>query len=339
MRPLKPYRWLSVLTLTIALQTSTASAQSNDTLSFSGVFHMDQLSGVVGADLAEVFARNNDHSWSLTLSGVTCSNDDAYDYEQDIEYFITRVHAASFDLEFFGPDADVLNAVISEQLTGSSLGGDVFLELRNIYSYAGFYPGGATWDFGLLPLDESTGVSFFAGAWSNYLTGVWFPTEDRVFSYGYPLLEPQMITSQRTSIQDSRPGNSGALRSIGDDLEISTNGSPVLPPTLNIDDASALEGNRGTTYLNMPVTLSRISIDVVTVHYQTVSGSAQAKSDYASASGTLTFQPGQTTRTIPIAIKGDRKREPNESFNVLLSNPTCATIEDAVARVTILNDD
>jgi hypothetical protein len=53
----------------------------------------------------------------------------------------------------------------------------------------------------------------------------------------------------------------------------------------------------------------------------------------------LTFQPAQTSRTISIAIKGDRKREANETFSVQLSNAVGATIADGVATVTILNDD
>jgi hypothetical protein len=87
------------------------------------------------------------------------------------------------------------------------------------------------------------------------------------------------------------------------------------------------------------VTLSRSITDVVTVRYATASGTAVATSDYASTSGTLTFQPGETNRTVSIAIKGDRKREPNETLSVQLSNAAGATIEDGIATVTILNDD
>jgi endoglucanase len=53
----------------------------------------------------------------------------------------------------------------------------------------------------------------------------------------------------------------------------------------------------------------------------------------------LTFQPGETSRTISVSIKGDRKREANETFSVQLSNAVGATIDDGVATVTILNDD
>jgi chitinase len=75
------------------------------------------------------------------------------------------------------------------------------------------------------------------------------------------------------------------------------------------------------------------------VSFATIDGTALAKQDYTATSGTLTFQPGQTSRTIPLAIKGDRKREPNETFTVELSSAVGATIYEWRATVTILNDD
>jgi chitinase len=108
---------------------------------------------------------------------------------------------------------------------------------------------------------------------------------------------------------------------------------------LGIADESVREGNKGTIRLNLAVTLSRSTTDTVTVKYATANGTAQKKSDYSATSGTLTFQPGQTSRTISVSIKGDRKRESNETFTVKLSNAVGATIGDGVATVTILNDD
>ena len=83
----------------------------------------------------------------------------------------------------------------------------------------------------------------------------------------------------------------------------------------------------------------RLWSQAITVSYSTANGTAVANSDYTAASGTLTFQPGETSRTISVSIKGDRKREADETFSVQLSNAVGATIEDASATVTILNDD
>jgi hypothetical protein len=77
----------------------------------------------------------------------------------------------------------------------------------------------------------------------------------------------------------------------------------------------------------------------VTVNYQTANGTAVAGSDYTAAFGTLTFSPGQTSRTIAVTVTGDRKREPHETFTVRLSNASGATLNRSVGTATILNDD
>lgn len=342
MKRLKLCRWVAVLALAITLAPCTASAADADTLSISGTFHMDELdeyTGTVGADLAAVFARDNDHWWTLTLYGVTYSYDYFYDAWNDEsgygydEEFVTCVHATSFDFEFFGPDADVLNEVVSQQLIRGDLLGDGFFTLTNVDYFDSTDPFSSgpyeVWQLGLLPLDRDVGVSFDAAG------GGPFPTDEN----GYPVVEPQRLHAGRTSIFDRRPGNWGALASFYDAVDIGSS-EPPLPPSLKILDASVLEGDKGTSRLDLTVTLSWSSNDVVTVNYRTANGTALATKDYtAVTNGTLTFQPGQTSGTISISITTDRKREPNETFSVQLFNAVGATINDAVGTVTILNDD
>ena len=55
--------------------------------------------------------------------------------------------------------------------------------------------------------------------------------------------------------------------------------------------------------------------------------------------GTLTFAPGETTKTVTVAVVGDTVNEPNEAFTVNLSGPTNATVSDAQGQGTITNDD
>jgi hypothetical protein len=110
-------------------------------------------------------------------------------------------------------------------------------------------------------------------------------------------------------------------------------------PTISVGDASAAEGNSGTTTLSVPVTLSAASKSTVTVDYATANGSATAGSDYTAASGTLTLRPGETEKTIPVSVTGDTSIEPNETFTVTLSNPVNATIANGTATATINNDD
>jgi hypothetical protein len=86
------------------------------------------------------------------------------------------------------------------------------------------------------------------------------------------------------------------------------------------------------------VTLSEPSPAPVTVSFATNNGVAMAGSDYAATSGTLTFAPGQTKRTIVLKTLDDSAGEPSETFTVNLSNATGATITDGQGIATI-NDD
>src|SRR5262249_56750415 len=94
-----------------------------------------------------------------------------------------------------------------------------------------------------------------------------------------------------------------------------------------------------TSLFSFPVTLSRQFGLPVTVGYATVEGSATAGSDYAAASGTLTFAPGETAKTIDVTVFGDSLDEVDETFAVELQNPVNAYFTDAEATGTILSDD
>ncbi|MEH1924481.1 beta strand repeat-containing protein [Nostoc sp.] len=110
-------------------------------------------------------------------------------------------------------------------------------------------------------------------------------------------------------------------------------------PTLSINNISVTEGNTGTTNATFTVTLSAASTSAVTVNYATANGTAIAGSDYTATTGTLTFNPGNTSKTLTVAVTGDTIFEPNETFFVNLSNATNSTIADNQGLGTILNDD
>lgn len=113
------------------------------------------------------------------------------------------------------------------------------------------------------------------------------------------------------------------------------------PPTLSIANASVTEGDSGTTSMDFLVTLSAPSGKTVTVNYMTngISGSATAGSDYEIASGTLTFNPDDTEKTISVIINGDSVDEINETFQVDLDNASNAAIAKGQAIGTINDDD
>ena len=109
--------------------------------------------------------------------------------------------------------------------------------------------------------------------------------------------------------------------------------------SISIGNASVTEGNTGTANTLFTVSLSAASANTVSVHYASADGTAMAGSDYTAVSGTLTFAPGETSKTISVAVAGDTINEPDETFVVNLSNPSNATIADGQGQATILNDD
>jgi hypothetical protein len=87
------------------------------------------------------------------------------------------------------------------------------------------------------------------------------------------------------------------------------------------------------------VRLDSPSASPVTVQFSTANGTAVAGTDYVPATGTLTFAPGQTTRTILVRTSDDTLSEGPETFVVNLSNPVGATITDAQAVGTITDNE
>ncbi len=111
------------------------------------------------------------------------------------------------------------------------------------------------------------------------------------------------------------------------------------PPQISISDVSVLEGNSGTTDFIFDVTLSKTNTEVITVDYTTADGTASGGTDYIASNGTLTFNPGETTKIINIPVNGDNIVESDETFFVNLSNATNADILDPQGEGTIINDD
>lgn len=130
---------------------------------------------------------------------------------------------------------------------------------------------------------------------------------------------------------------SGAL--VGDSQAVGTilNDDPV--PVMSIADASVSEGDSGTRNLSFTVSLTVPSDDPVTVNYATANDTADAGSDYVAVSGTLTFSPGQTSRTVTVVVNGDTLIEPSETLCVNLSQPANALLMDSQGAGAILTDD
>jgi hypothetical protein len=88
------------------------------------------------------------------------------------------------------------------------------------------------------------------------------------------------------------------------------------------------------------VKLSKAAYESVSVGYRTANGSAQSGSDYVHKNATVTFDPGQLSKTVPVSLLEDAKQEAAETFFVDLHTPNGLTIGlPARATVTIWDND
>jgi hypothetical protein len=108
---------------------------------------------------------------------------------------------------------------------------------------------------------------------------------------------------------------------------------------LSIDDVTVTEGNAGTVNATFTVSLNQVSAQTITVQYATANGTAVQPGDYTSASGTLTFSPGDVSKSVTVTVKGDTIDEVDETYAVNLTSPTNASISDSSGTGTITDDD
>lgn len=111
-----------------------------------------------------------------------------------------------------------------------------------------------------------------------------------------------------------------------------------LTPQLSISDVSVSETVAGAQ-VDVTVSLSMQSSNVVTVDYLTADITASAGLDYLSATNGLTFAVGETSKVISIALLDDMLAEGSETFSVTLSNQQNADLANSVATVTIADDE
>lgn len=109
---------------------------------------------------------------------------------------------------------------------------------------------------------------------------------------------------------------------------------------LSVNDVRGPEGTASPVQFNFTATLSSASSIPVTVNFNTIDGTALSSSDYTARTGTLTFAPGELSKTTAIAITNDNVTEPDENFQFALSAASAGTTLPARAALgTIENDD
>jgi hypothetical protein len=128
--------------------------------------------------------------------------------------------------------------------------------------------------------------------------------------------------SQQYTITDD-PADTAPVVTIASPVTLGEAAGPaVVPVTLDFTGSSAATTEK-----------------VVTVGYTTTAGTATAGGDFTTASGTLSFTPGNNTANISVPVAADGLFETDEQFTVDLSGPANATLGTASNTVTITDDD
>ena len=110
----------------------------------------------------------------------------------------------------------------------------------------------------------------------------------------------------------------------------------VAANAISVGNATATEGDNAS----FTVTLGPADpANTVTVAYATADGTAVDPDDYDGQSGTLTFAPGETTKTVTVPTVEDALDEADEEFTLVLSTPVGASIGDGSGAGQITDDD
>ncbi|MBI1370953.1 MAG: hypothetical protein GC162_20155 [Planctomycetes bacterium] len=108
------------------------------------------------------------------------------------------------------------------------------------------------------------------------------------------------------------------------------------PPAISINDVSVNENDGTATFT---LSLDKASDQTVTVVAGLANGTARGRYDFNGRAERITFEAGQTTATYTVSIIDDAIYEGDETFSVMLSRATNATIASNVGHGTIVENE
>ena len=167
-------------------------------------------------------------------------------------------------------------------------------------------------------------LEFQATATGNYFIGV----SGESFNYY------ANSSNGNISYNPNVPGSGVASSTGAYKLQLLTN----PPPAVSISTSNQLIFENAFT-VRVPVNLSYASSSTVRVDYTSFAGTASSPTDYSQASGTLVFNPGETSKYIDVSIANDQISEMDETFELRLSNPVNGQLLSSSSLITIQNDD
>jgi pimeloyl-ACP methyl ester carboxylesterase len=103
-------------------------------------------------------------------------------------------------------------------------------------------------------------------------------------------------------------------------------------------DSSNYGVNEGAEKATMTVTRFGDTSSAATVNYATSDGTASEKSDYTASLGSVSFEPGQASKSFDVLITDDAFVEAGETVNIRLSGPAGASLGTASAVTLTITD-
>jgi Zn-dependent metalloprotease len=205
------------------------------------------------------------------------------------------------------------------------------------------------------------GQPAFSGSDGGEVTGSWGRSHVNLAPYVGPNQNFQIRWDLGTD------GCAGLFGWYVDNVNVYTCTSETKP-TVSINDVAVTEGDSGFTEAVFTVTLSHAFDEPVIVHYRVKDGTANPGSDYIPGAGPhdrdhrdrgcdddhffgkgrdcdddegqkIVIPPLSISGEITVLVRGDRKKEKDETFFVVLTNVRNGRLDDRVGQGTILNDD
>ena len=109
--------------------------------------------------------------------------------------------------------------------------------------------------------------------------------------------------------------------------------------SLSVADVTVTEGDSGTTPAVFNVSVSRPLSQPILVCAATIGITASDGQDYTGLAQCKTLAAGATSLTFTVSVRGEKKKEPNETFALLVVGAPFVRLADPLAIGTITNDD
>ncbi|QDT43126.1 Calx-beta domain protein [Gimesia alba] len=160
-------------------------------------------------------------------------------------------------------------------------------------------------------------------------------------SFTIPLIDDLIIEDDETFLVNlTSITTNGTNTVIGDDQAVVTILDNERPVKLSISDLTITESVETATVI---VSLEKPVESSISVDFSSVDQTATNPTDYLTTSGVLTFNPGETSKEIPVSILNNSTPEIEKSFLVNLSNLQAnglnVVLADNQAEITIIDDD